>query len=214
MVQGELFRENLGNDLGDRLEIKRSFLSKTVVSISLDKLIMAAVGLTVLFALLYSFGVEQGKRAMEQKLESFMPVHGDTLLQKKPSEEVLKAEEIVLVVGEEAMKEPPGVQVALEETATEVIEVAKPGEKRLPLADLKRGSDYTVQLVTYMTEEKAEEEIRRLSTKGHQSFAIPSGNYYQVCVDYFKNKREAKETLLKLQTQGRYPDAYIRTVVR
>jgi cell division septation protein DedD len=81
-------------------------------------------------------------------------------------------------------------------------------------SDLKKLGKFTVQLVTYNDKTQAENEISRLKSKGYEGFIIPSGHYYQVCASYFDTKSNARSQLEELKQTGRYPDAYIRPVIR
>jgi cell division septation protein DedD len=217
MVQGELFREEQTFPTAN--SESRSFLSQYRLTVTFDKLLIALIALLVAFVLTYSFGVERGKRVMEKHLEALVPVYGESLQTEKKtdssnsSEEVISQnsldtpKEMVLVVHQNVPAESAGAR------GTQVSVQEKP-ETLLPAPDPVRKDDFTVQLITYVSESMAAKEINRLKSKGHESFAIPSGRYFQVCVNYFKNKSQAKSFLRDLRSEGRYPDAYIRPVVR
>src|SRR3989338_1717667 len=78
----------------------------------------------------------------------------------------------------------------------------------------KKTGHFTVQLVTYYDQKLAERETNRLKEKGYESFVIPSGKYFQVCTSYFDDRSEAKSFLREFPDSSRYPDAYVRPVVR
>lgn len=76
---------------------------------------------------------------------------------------------------------------------------------------------YTIQLVTYMSEARATEEVEQLRGRGRAAYIIPSGEYYQVCIEHFAEKLKAHETMNELERQGileTYRDAYVRPVRR
>jgi cell division septation protein DedD len=217
MVQGELFREE--EPFRTANSESKSFLSQYRLAVTFDKLLIALIALLVAFVLTYSFGVEHGKRVMEKHLEALVPVYGESLHTEKKTvssdslAEVLPQgasdtpKETILVVNQDIpaeSKAASGLQGLVQD---------KP-ETFLPPPDPSRKDDFTVQLVTYASEHLAAKEVDRLKSKGHESFVIPSGRYFQVCVNYFKNKSQAKSFLRDLRSEGRYPDAYIRPVVR
>lgn len=209
MVQGELFREE---HAGIASEAKpRSFLARYQISVSLDKVLIACVGLVVVFALVFSFGVEKGKRAMEQKLETFLPdtkqpalTVSASHLSADPQEEV-----IAITAGQEDFSAPE-----LPSSTPPPAEINLLPKAVLPLVDQTKAGAYTIQLVTYASEAQALKEIERLKTQGFSSFVIPSGRYFQVCVNYFESKDVAKSTFKRLREDGRYPGAFVRPVVR
>ena len=134
------------------------------------------------------------------------------------------ANEAVLFVGEGDAK---GAQKTLIQPATQaLLEVTKPVETTqlldqpqgtkslLPTVDLSRKGQFTVQLVTYDNQKQATQEVVRLKAKGYDSFVIPSGHYFQVCVHYFENQAKAQNLLKQFRESGRYSDAYVRPVVR
>ena len=213
MVQGELFREE--NPLYNTPTRQKSFLGRYQVALSLDKLLIVFIANIAIFALTYSFGVEHGKRAMENHFQNLFPAQSQT--QNLVSEEILPKEpedqlpDTVLVV--ENHVKAPAIQTFLQEpTGPETVESVS---KQLDAQKgQKTGGNFTIQLVTYDDEGLAKEEIRRLKTKGFGGFVIPSGRFYQVCVNYFETKTKAKVFLSEFRQNGRYPDAYIRPVVR
>lgn len=76
---------------------------------------------------------------------------------------------------------------------------------------------FTIQLVTYKTSQAAHQEATKWKEKGFRSFIIPSGKYYQVCIDLFEKMPEAHEKLMDLKGTdlGRlYQDAFVRPVRR
>lgn len=231
MVQGELFREESSSYL-DNLDskAKRSFLSKYQFDITLDKLLLALIGMLVIFVLTYCFGVEHGKQSIEKRLQTLMPVHSETLpvttlegnSLKEPAETVLLMKKntpalaipATLEASEEmeveAKVEPKITQQPVEQASN----LPKPASS-LPVADLTRqDAAYTVQLVTYDKENMAAREIERLKAKGHEGFVITSGRYFQVCANYFENHSKARSFLKQFRESGRYPDAFIRPVAR
>ena len=216
MVQGELFREE--PVLPPQKANPVSVLARYEVTLTLDKLLLLSLAVVVVFVLTYSFGVERGKRAMEKRLESLFSTAGQTIGSVKTIPTALDPqEEVVLNVsteGKNGFVSATQVEKRVNEAANEKeISSSVHPTTSLPAVSVAQGK-YTIQLITYVSEGLAASEINRLKVKGHQGFVIPSGRYFQVCADYFDNKVEARYILRKLQSDDRYPGAFIRPVVR
>lgn len=209
MVQGELFREELAVNLGSNQA--KSFLSQYRLTLTLDKLLLVFIGFVIVFVLTYSFGVERGKQAAEKRFEALIPAHQETINTTGTTLPVHDPqEEVVLEV-----KSPlsPTVDQAGEPANTVKPETKNPAVDKFPHASPTRGK-YTIQLVTYVSGNQASQEISYLQSKGYDGFVIPSGRHFQVCADYFSNQAQARTVLGRIRTTGRYPDAFVRPVVR
>ncbi|MBI1978049.1 MAG: SPOR domain-containing protein [Candidatus Omnitrophica bacterium] len=231
MVQGELFREessSSGYGSSDLLR-KKSFISRYQFVLTLDKFLIVLIGVTVVFVLTYSFGVEHGKRMMEKQFQKTIPIETASVLTTiiptgKPSAVEPQGQEILLLAGEQQAHSESSRQeesgTGLKEMKTEPIRKKEsddlPFTVGTPQAKLMiaKGKLYTVQLVTYNNKQLAQREIERLKSKGFEGFVIPSGSYFQVCVNYFESRTKARDFLNGFSDSGRCPDAYIRPVVR
>lgn len=221
MVQGELFREENYNPNPFESDPKKSFLSRHQLTITLDKLLLGWIAMMVVFVLTYSFGVEHGKRAVEKRLESVLLTHSETVdprtAQTDDPTDLLTApkQETVLIIKDIRDRAPaltPRDPVTEEETPGADQDEAE--RSPLPSPDLARQAKYTLQLVTYTDQHTALKELDRLKTKGHEGFVIPSGRYFQVCANYFDTTSKARNVLKELRGTGRYPDAFVRPIVR
>lgn len=202
MVQGELFREDspIGSPIGSRT----AFLSKYQLTLGLDKILLLLIVMIFAFTLSHSFGVERGKRLMEKKFESLIPSQTQTISEDdsmNDPHEVIESETVLL--------SPEGPV-----DSNSLLLPNLPKQVIPSKGELKKMGNYTVQLVTYDNQSLAEKEINRLKSKGYEGFIIPSGHYYQVCANYFDTKSKAHSDLEALKQTGRYPDAYIRPVIR
>lgn len=205
MVQDELFRED--SHLGSATSPRKAFLSKYQLTLGLDKILLVLITMIFAFTLSHSFGVERGKRLMEKKFESLIPSQTQTVPQEDPMNDPYE------VIESEIVSDQP----LLLPNANRPL---KPVDKTLPNSvmpskgEIKKMGNFTVQLVTYDNPSLAEKEISRLKSRGYEGFIIPSGSYYQVCANYFETKSKARSDLEALKQTGRYPDAYIRPVIR
>ncbi len=216
MVQGELFRD--GEKIETAESVKLSSWAAQGVTFQFSRILIAGLFLIAFGVVIYCFGVEQGKRAMERHYESSGSSYAQpssvagassktqTIVSRQNSS---GAQELVVVANEpepEALPEEPLGK------ATETSEMAKTTS---PVDSSRKGKDqYTIQLVTYKDQLLAKNEVNRLREKGYESFIIPSGSFYQVCINYYQSKFATRSTLHELKVEGRYPGAYVRPVTR
>ena len=228
MVQGELFREDSSYE--PQIGRSQSFLSKYQITLQLDKVLLLLIAAIFAFTLSHSFGVERGKRLMEKKYESLIPAQTQTFSKNDtlsdPSEIV--DSETVLMVNKPAVTmssdQPSAVENAMDaKLSNSLMPNPNPNSPigvnpQNPITptqvELNKLGKFTVQLVTYDDKVLAEKELTRLKSKGYEGFLIPSGRYYQVCANYFDDKSKARSHLEEFKQTGRYPDAYIRPVIR
>lgn len=173
-MQGELFGLNTTGSVLDPSRPRTaqpSWLDRFHMTLRLDHLAILAISALVLYVLVFSFGVEKGKRIALKEIRS------ERLRQREMAQELLKA------------------PLLAPETPSGEVRLAK----------------YTIQLITFNSRKRAEEEVKRLKEKGFSGFIIPAGKFFQVCVDSFERMIDAKDKLLKLRQSGYAPqDAYIR----
>ncbi|HTL48823.1 MAG TPA: SPOR domain-containing protein [Verrucomicrobiae bacterium] len=127
-------------------------------------------------------------------------------------------EETIALLAPKTPKAAPAVKVEMKTEAPKPqVETAEPERRSEPIAVEPAENPYTIQLVTYMSEARAMQEVEALKGKGCGAFIIPSGSYYQVCINHFAEKPQAHEEMLKLQNQGVldvYQGAYVRQIHR
>lgn len=206
MVQGELFREDSNYEAP--AGISQSFLSRYKLTLQLDKVLLLSIAMIFAFTLSHTFGVERGKRLMEKKFEAMIPTQIQTFPQHDPMNdpnEIVESETVLMV--DKPLPTPK--QLLSPEGPT-----GPPNPVTPTLNELKKLGNFTVQLVTYDNKALAEKEIARLKSKGYEGFIIPSGRFFQVCANYFDNKSKARSSLEEIKQTGRYPDAYVRPVLR
>ncbi|NQT07091.1 MAG: SPOR domain-containing protein [Candidatus Omnitrophica bacterium] len=169
-TQQELFGE-FKHPAKRRRRQANTILPKNYVlfNITYEQIIFTSIAVIMLMVLLFSLGVERGKR-----LDAVVLQQQDTFPQ---------AVEIV------AAKEP-----AVEE-AVEVVEK----KEVLPKAPNGVPALYTVQVIAYRSKKLAQKELVRLSKKGFTPFIIVGGGYYQICIGEYKDKETAKKDFGELK---------------
>lgn len=197
-MQGELFGASASSVPGNLSGAQSSWMDRFRVTLRLDHMAIVGILALVLYVLIFSFGVEKGKRFAIEELKAVQAkqeqINQELNLQKQEPQVVTPV-------------------VSLATAATTVPEVARepqsnplPAPSQAPLV-----GKYTIQLITFTSHTKAEKEVERLKEKGYQSFIISAGKFHQVCVNAFETATEAKQKLGELKSDGiASPDAYIR----
>lgn len=187
-MQGELFQISGAAVEPSKVSVNQlSWVDHFRVTLRLDHLSILSISALVLYVLVFSFGVEKGKRMGIRELEA-----------EKAKKEILSRE--LSQAG--AFVQLPQEKASTAEVPKEVLPEVQPA---------KGAGRYTIQVITFLSQSQAEEKVKKLKEKGHRSFIIPGGRYFQVCVDMFETMTEARQKLLRLKAEGFAPsDAYIR----
>lgn len=141
----------------------------------------------------YQLGIKQGMEAVEaESPKQWLPYFSDFApMNPVPKEEILQ-EEIA-----------PSAAAASPQTA----------QPHAAAAVKKKG--FTIQVVTYKSQKLANAEVELLKKKRHDAFVVPSGIYYQVCIDVFKDRKSAMKKLIQLRVNGynkTYPGAFVKAI--
>ena len=183
-MQGELFNDSSrpGTEF-PKPSPAESWLNRFRITLRIDHLSVIAISALILYVLVFSFGVEKGKRM------AFREQEAEQARQKRMAEELQ---------GVQAQTPSPEAALGTELETTE------------PASPVLTGK-YTIQLITFTNRPKAEEEVKKLRAKGYRAFMIPSGKFFPVCVEAFDEISAAREKLDELQSEGLAPeDAYVR----
>ncbi len=209
-MQAELF--NLGTsrtvtDTSSRLVQPPAitWLDRFKVTLRLEHLSIAAIFALVLYVLVFSFGVEKGKRMALRELEV------QKLRQQEVTQELAQTHELGLDV-----QVPQASHIFINKAVTTTSSVTPAGvlpvQAAATAASMTLGK-YTIQAITFNDKARAEQEVKKLKDKGYQSFIIPGKKTFQVCVEMFESVVLAKQKMGKLKADGFVPeDAYIRPV--
>lgn len=201
-MQTELFDLPIPRTLSeDSTAPKNSYLEKTFLTLRLDQTIGLTLVLLVIYVLIFSLGVEKGKKSSHES-QGGRSVPAEALAPEASQAIVASVAKTPLVtVTEESV--PKEVPITVAELPKPVAKVMRPDGK------------YTIQHVTYITQSAADREIQKLAQKGYSSFVIPSGKHLQVCIAAFQSRQDAAKILKQLRAQGLVSgDAYVRPIVR
>ena len=181
-------------------QMQPSFFERVRIVLTLDKIILWALLNITAMVFIYSAGIEHGIKSSRQA---------------NPSD--VKVSETQLSVKDQTVEASVKPEVSTLENKSQVpsaaTDIAVPAETTVAL---KTGT-YTIQLATYRRKDQAETEVLRLKKKGHDAFIIPSGKFFQVCVEKFEKRPEAFQKLLELKSGGLdrvYQGAYVRPLAK
>ncbi len=233
-MQSDLFEIPIPS-LSSQAAPKLAFLERFRFSVRLDQALVGTIALIMIYVLVFSFGVEKGKRfalvelkAERLKRETMVEELGRKLMEKAfPGQASADAKgsahskKVATAVSQGMLPTVSSVPAALQ--VGTVKKAAK--EKAKPLAKEKAGANtqvlakpaekikgipqgkYTIQIVTYTSKKKAAAEIllKEILKKGLKGFVMPTGSNLVVCVDAFENQIAAKKMLVELKAQKMVP---------
>ena len=190
-MQGELFK--LGSS-GPVVEASRlsqpetTWLDRFRITLRLDHLSVVSILALVLYVLVFSFGVEKGKRMTLHEQET-----------QKAKQEGLTKEVVLASVVEQDTLNKEGAP-----TTKELIPAVSSPEQKIKTSITGSGSTgrFTIQVATFNSKMRAEQEIKKLQEKGYHGFIIPGRKIYQVCVEMFEDVITAREKLAQLKSEG------------
>ena len=198
------------------------------IAYGLDKLLIGVCLLVISYVVVFSWGVERGRKQIRTETEAKIEkLHNElsrltTVAHELAHSPMRKAVEEIPVPANASnvqtvslFKEPAELaqdqdqDQNAESVDTVVQKVVVPETQTLSIGDKK----FTLQLATYVTTDRAEEQIEKLKKLGYDAFVIPSGKYFQVCIEKLPTKSMALSLKSKIQSETHlYPDAYIRNL--
>ena len=197
-MQGELFNFKTSGPVVDASKLAQTqpnWLDRFRVTLRLEHISMIGITALVLYVVLFSFGVEKGKRMALHEIEA------GKNRERQMAEELAQTRSVQPEIANQTQGNLSSEKIG---PATVVKEVPKPSSAAIL-------GKFTIQIITFKSKARAEEEVKGYQDKGLQSFIIPVGKFFQVCVDSFETVSDAKQKLGELKEQGFAPqDAYIR----
>lgn len=224
-MQKDLFGTAAVAAMPDTMSAKLSFLDRYRMSVRLDQALFVLIGLLVVYVLVFSFGVETGKRYAMAELKAERLKHErmvDELRDKvfaspaavQDSSSAVIFQKTVLAHGAKVQTVKGALQKTLsEESAVSGVSATEENAAKTANAADFQGGKFTIQTMTIASKLVAEKEIQRLAQKGMKGFIIPKGKMNMICINAFESREKASRSLKELKTQRLVPsDAYVRPV--
>lgn len=167
------------------------------VNLSLETAVILFIFLVLSFLLVFSFGVERGKRlarleSQDRAVELPFPQAPKTAADSAEKKTVVKTD----------TKREVAVKIT---TPLKVVSLgSQPGGSA---ATLSKGR-YTIQIVSFAKAASAKKEAEGLRNLGYQISLRPSGGFHSLCVGSYADKQEAEIAMRKLRSK--YHDCFIR----
>lgn len=202
-MQTDLFQipstVSAGTDLG-----KKSFLEEKQFIFRLDQIITLTIAAIIAFVIVFTFGVESGRRSERRKAFVIKSLNEANQINK-----IQTRQDITVLPEEGTSQSSMGDSTESRPVQNEKINEEKVISEKVPV----QKDGYAIQLITYKSASASEKQAQKLRNQGLDSFVIHSGNYYLVGIKGFSTRLLAKKALASLQTKGLAPkDAYIRTL--
>jgi len=207
-MQQDLFDSGIPQAIGHLSPKKSTFLERFRISLRFEHALLVGIVLIIVFALFFSFGVENGKYhnataiqneriAQSERIEALQR----EIMHLQKQQEIVQAQQVL-------------VQAEKKRSAPEKTGVGSPGSHSNDLAFVQKPhGNYTIQTLTYKTETAAQRQMARYKEMGLSSFVIPSGAYIQVCVNAFESRSTAVKELRHMKIRGEIPsDAFVRAI--
>lgn len=173
------------------------------IVLPLDTFILLGIIIILLFILIFSLGIERGKKIplnlslSEKKIEIFNTTENGTenIIEKNLTPENYRDEQKITSDIKKTQQ-----LVDIEKKDTEGTETNKNNNGSL--------SNFVIQIASYTNEKIAYEELRKIEKNGFPVFLSKINKYWVIFVGKFKDKREAEKS--KKILEKKYKDCFIR----
>jgi septal ring-binding cell division protein DamX len=197
MDHQELFKEFDQPKKKRRKKAQGSILPKSYIlfNVSHEQVVFTTIGVIMLMVLLFSLGVERGKRITQDEGKADLVA-------------TVKAGAEAVTLPEAAEAQPDDAVIAPEAAAAEEKKAEKEIEKPPAAAKNAGAPHYTIQVIAYRSKKSAKKELMQLTKKGYKPFIVVGGGYYQICVGEYPSHTEAQADFDELKKE--YKDGFIR----
>ncbi len=202
-MQADLFNLSISNSF-ERQAFQRSFFERKY-TLRFDQLLALSLVTIVFFVLVFAWGVEHGKAVSHRDFLRLNQVSSTPEVKTEPA--------LVSQLTKEAVQSAaPSVEVD-SGTHSEVSVRVPAKQSAASQESVASVAKYTIAHVTYVKKDQALSEIGRIKSKGYAPFLVPSGRYFQICVNGFETRKEANDAIKSLRLKGIVStDSYIRNM--
>jgi len=189
-------------------EPKESILEKYRVSLRLDQSLLILIALVVVYVIFFSAGFEKGKKAEARDHSRHEARKSHSVLNHAGPAEVVMIDAASLP----AAGAPSASHPVMVTSKPQSLSAQMPAEASS--SKLKAGTGkFTIQLVTFKTQEEADKLIEKLAQKGYRGFSVTQGKYRVVFVNDFESRVMAAAVMKDLIAKGlSLKDAYFRNM--
>ena len=198
--QFELFPDSHVKRIGGSVKQGNFFKGFTFTP---ESVITSIIIIIVSFVVLFSFGVERGKKVAKMTSNA-----KNGLIENKAVQ--IKENSVSLLPSDEG-KVSVNKGIDKVEFAGIGQRIIGKNEKILKLPQAVKETNqniFTIQVASFKLKKNAQREVERLNGIGEDVFVLPKGDYLIVCIGRFKKREEAKTFSNKVKS--RYNDFLIR----
>ena len=199
MFQPELFKDLQPGQKPKQFQLS-SFPGRFLrLRVAYEDAVFTLLGLVLVVLAGFCLGVERGKHLGPQP-EVLQTAGIATARENKPAPDPIRLKEpaTALALSAEPRKVLP------------VIPASVPAAIRGPGSASQADEAFAIQLATYVGQQAAQQEVRRLAQKGVRAQVLKQGRYLELRAVGYRSKPAAKAALASLRTM--YPDAFLKRV--
>ncbi len=185
------------------------------LTLTLENMVVTGVVFLVALVVVFSLGVERGKRlaaragtpvAVQQGMET---IDSNTVVTSEPLV-VARAEftapaAALTSISHNPVPQPQVMDKALEPISTKEAAPEKSVDKTASLDKI-----LTIQVASFLQQDRADREANTLKGQGKEAFVTMKGKHYIVCVGRFKERPKA--SVMWNQLRKKYKDCLIRSL--
>jgi len=197
MFQPELFKDLQSDQKPKRFQVPHFPGRFLRFRVAYEDAVFTLLGLILVLLAGFCVGVERGKRI-------------------EPEPAVLNTAGVA--TARESAPAPEAPPVAPSETvrpaqARRALPVIPAGVSPAPVLSsgaVEPKGGFAIQLATYVGQDAAREEVKRLAKKEIRAQVLKQGRYYELRASGYRSRSEAKQALAALRKS--YPDAFMKSV--
>lgn len=160
--------------------------------VAYEDAVFTVLGLLLVVLAGFCLGVERGKQLGPQM--EVVSMAGVATAQNLPVAESVR----------------PAVPAAAPRKSIPIIPAAVSPVPAPAVSEPAASGGFAIQLATYMGQQAAQEEVRRLAKNGVRAQVIKQGKYLELRAAGYRSKQEAKAALAGLRKK--YPDSFLKRV--
>jgi len=190
---------------------EKNMQKRNIVNLPLDTLIMFSIVIALLFALMFSLGVEKGRKIAYALTEKNEIKHEAAVLDTPAPVGASAPKKIISSPGEiyqnlkTQIPNAPRLQTAnLAPAPVEAIAY----DTNEQTAEENTTNKYLIQVATFMKENVANKEAKSLEKNGYPVLVAKKGKFIVVFVGNFKGTQEAQKNMKELKKK--YKDCFLR----
>ena len=189
--QHELFEEFAQDEPKNRRLLKDTSNSKRIkIHLSPDKIVIAAIVLLFFLVLAFSLGVERGKKIASNRI----PPEST----EAQNDEKMSSDQAAAPAEKTAALEVENTNMIIAQAESETEPAEKDAsESGQNVSAAAQSAKYTVQVIAYTNQSRAERELEKLKKSGYEAFIISGNKYHIICIGRYPSRQEAKKACSK-----------------